>query len=66
MSEIKYFTVEEWDNDYNAFCQTYVLGAESHEDARKIAMECSGSDYDYMVRDEVSSCVAENLPELKH
>jgi hypothetical protein len=61
---MKYFLIEEWDNDYNCRTRTFALQARCHEDAREIARCHSSSAYDYMVHSEVSDSVASSFPKL--
>jgi len=63
---MKYFLIEEWDNDYNSLSRTLTVRAKCHEDAREIARNHSGSAYDYMVRSEVSDFIGESLPKLEN
>lgn len=62
---MKYFLIEEWDNDYNSLTRTFAVQARCHEDAREIALNHSSSAYDYMVHSEVSDSIGSALPQLE-
>lgn len=61
---MKYFSVEQWDNDYNAFVQTWSLKAESIERAREICDDLSWSGHRYVVKEEINYFIAQYLNNL--
>ena len=61
---MKYFSVEQWDNDYNAFVQTWSLKAESIEQAQKICDDLSWSGHTYVVKEEINYVIAQYFNNL--
>ena len=62
---MKYFSVEQWDNDYNTFVQTWSVKAESLEDAKKICRDLSWSGYSYLVKEEINYVIAQYFNNLE-
>lgn len=62
---MKYFSVEQWDNDYNAFVQTYSIRAESLEEAREICYGLNWSGHTYIVKQQIPLVIAQYLPTLE-
>jgi len=63
---MKYFLTEQWDNDYNAFIETYIICAKDINEARDIAASASWSGHTFTVKQETNWFIAQYFKHLNN